>query len=99
MELQEFQDNHYEDGEVYSEVEGIAFKCVEQGDDVVEHKTVYQTSVYQLVTPEGATDEYFEITESSSNSGYWSDSERYDPEFRKVAPVKKIVEIIEWKAV
>ena len=95
MDIQEFQDNHYEDGEVYSDVEGIAFKCVEQGDDVVEHKTVYQTSVYQLV----GTDEYFEITESSSNSGYWSDSERYEPEFRKVQPVKKVVEIIEWKAV
>lgn len=99
MELQEFIDNHYEDGEVYSEVEGVKFKCVERGDDVVEHKTVYNTSVYQLVTPEGATDEYFEVTEMHSNSGYWSDSERYDPEFRKVIPQKKVVEITEWVAV
>ena len=95
MELQEFIDNHYEDGEVYSEVDGIEFKCVEEGDDVVEHKMVYQTSVYNLV----GTDEYFEVTEYYSNSGYWSDSERYDPEFRKVKPVKKVVEVIEWKDV
>ncbi len=95
MELAEFINNHYEDGEVYSEDDSISFKCVEQGDDVVEHKMVMQTSVYNLV----GTDEYFEVTESSSNSGYWSDSERYDPEFRKVKPIKKIVEIIEWKDV
>jgi hypothetical protein len=99
MNLQTFIDNHYEDGEVFSEDENISFKCVERGDDVVEHKSVYQTSVYQLVTPECATNEYFEVTENSSNSGYWSDSERYDPDFRKVVPVKKIVEITEWIAV
>lgn len=92
MNLQEFIDNHYEYGEVYSEVDGIEFKCVEHGDDIVEHKMVYQTSVYQLV----GTEEYFEVTETSSNSGYWSDSERYDPEFRKVKPIKKVVEITEW---
>lgn len=95
MNLQEFQDNHYEDGEVYSEVEGIAFKCVERGDGVVEHKSVSQTSIYQLV----GTEEYFEVTENSSNSGYWSDAERYDPDFRKVVPHKKVVEITEWKSV
>lgn len=97
MELQQFINNHYEDGEVYSEVEGISFKCVERGEDVVEHKSAYNTSVYQLVTPEGATEEYFEVTENSSNSGYWSDGERYDPDFRKVTPHKKTVEVIEWK--
>lgn len=96
MELEYFIANHYEDGEVYSEVDGIEFKCVHKGDDVVEHKMVWQTSVYQLVTPVGDTDEYFEVTEYSSNSGYWSDSERYDPEFKKVKPIKRVVEIVEW---
>lgn len=92
MNIQEFQDNHYEYGEVYSEDDSIIFDCVEYGDDVVEHKTVSQTSVYHL----RGTDEYFEVTETRSNSGYWGDSERYDPEFRKVKPVKKVVEITEW---
>lgn len=95
MELQEFIDNHYGCGEVYSEVEGIDFKCVKRGEDVVSHKTVYNTSVYNLV----GTDEYFEVTESRSNSGYWSDSEHYDPEFSKVKPVKKVIEVTEWVSV
>lgn len=95
MKLQEFIDNHYEYGEVYSEDDSIIFDEVYHGDDVVEHKTVSQTSVYRLML----TDEYFEVTETSSNSGYWSDSEHYEPEFRKVKPVKKVVEITEWVGV
>jgi hypothetical protein len=95
MKLQEFISNHFEDGEVYSDVEGIAFKCVEHGDGVVEHKTVYQTSVYQLI----GTEEYFEVTESSSNNGYWSDSEEYDTEFRKVKPIREMIEVTVWTGV
>ena len=93
MELQQFIDNHYEDGEVHSEVEGIAFKQV-HSEEEHNHKTVTYTEVFNLV----GTDEYFEVSTDRDDVGYWGDGERYDPEFRKVVPVKKVVEIIEWKA-
>lgn len=91
MNAKEFEAAHYEDGEIY----GDNVKCVESGDEIAEHKTVYNTDVYEVALPDG-TAEYFEVTFSRSNSGYWGDSERYDPEFRKVVPVKKVVEVTEW---
>lgn len=93
MNAQEFEAQYYEDGEIY----GDDVKCIVSGDDIAEHKTVYNTNVYE-VTKNGSA-EYFEATFSRSNSGYWGDSERYDPEFCKVVPVKKVVEITEWVAV
>jgi hypothetical protein len=93
LNIQEFQDKYYEDGEIY----GDDVKCIVEGDDEVEHKTVYNTCVYQV--GQGDDTEYFEVTFSRSNSGYWGDSERYDPEFRKVVPVKRVVEITEWEDV
>lgn len=90
MNIQQFQDKYYEDGEIY----GDDVKCIVAGDDEVSHKTVYNTCVYQVGQDDDV--EYFEVTYSRSNSGYWGDSERYDPEFRKVKPVKKVVEITEW---
>lgn len=94
MELKEFIDNHFEDGEVYSEVDGVEFKRVHH-EEYTEHKTVTFTEVYHLL----GTEDYFEITTDRDNCGYWGDSESYEPEFRKVAPVKKVVEITEWKGV
>lgn len=93
MNVQEFAANHYEDGEVFSSVSQEII-CVDQGDEQIEHKTSYNVDVWQVV----GTDEYFEVTHSRDNCGYWSDGERHEPEFRKVKPVKKVVEIIEWKA-
>lgn len=95
MELQEFIDNHFEDGEVYSDVEGIKFKRV-HFDEYAEHKTVTFTEVYQLVTSDGPTEEYFEITTDRDNCGYWGDGERYDPTFRKVQRVEKLVPTVFW---
>lgn len=92
MELQEFIDNHYEGGGTYSDDPNINFTCVEQGDAEDWGKSVIQTSVYNL----DGTEEYFEVTESWSNSGYWSNPERYEPEFRKVKPVTEMVPVARW---
>jgi len=62
-------------------------KTVEDGDDVVEHKTVYNSNVYLV---EGI---YFEVTFTRDNCGYWSDGERYDPTIQEVFP-KVITKII-----
>ena len=91
MELQTFIDNHYEDGEVYSEDESIKFKCV-FSDEETYQKTVTFTEVHHLV----GTDDYFEISTDQDNCGYWGDGERYEPEFRKVKPVVKVVEQTTW---
>lgn len=93
MQLQEFIDNHYEGGDVYSDDPNINFTCVEQGDEVLDGKVAYQSSVYRL----DGTNDYFEVTESWSNSWYWSDSERFDPESRKVKPITKMVQVTEWR--
>lgn len=88
MNIQEFQDKYYEDGEVWGEDGTI--KLIEQGAEQCEHKTCWNSNVYQVA------DEYFEVTFSRDNSGYWSDGERYDPEFRKVVPRVKVVTVTEW---
>lgn len=88
MNAQEFQEKHIEDGEVY-DVDEEVFR----GDQEISHKAVYQTSVYRV------GEQYFEVTSSRDNCGYWSDGESYDPEVREVKPVKKVVEITEWEAV
>ena len=94
MTLDEFIANHYEDGEAYSEVEGVAFKRV-AFDEEHCHKTVTVVEVYNLV----GTDEYFAVSTDRDDCGYWGDGERYDPEFRKVIPVKSMVEITAWESV
>lgn len=98
MELQTFIDNHFEDGEVYSEDTSIQFNQV-YFDEYTEHKTVTFTEVHQLIVDGVATDEYFEISTDRDNCGYWGDGERYDPEFRKVKPVIKVVEQTTWVGV
>lgn len=70
-------------------------KLVEDGDDVVEHKTIYQTSIYS-VEVEGIT-RYFDVTFKSDNTGYWIDGESYPPEIIEVVP-KQVVKT-EWWAV
>lgn len=94
MDLQTFIDNHYEDGEAFSEDGSIVFKSV-HSEEETHHKTVTFTEVFHLV----GTEDYFEVSTNRDNCGYWGDGERYDPTFRKVKPVKKMVEIIEWKGV
>lgn len=89
MNAQEFEQKYYEDGEIY----GDDVKCIVKGDEQCEHKMCWNSNVYQV----GA--EYFEVTFSRDNSGYWSDGESYDPAFRKVVPRVKVVEITEWEDV
>lgn len=62
-------------------------KTIEVGDDVVEHKTVYNSNIYLV---EGI---YFEVTFTRDNSGYWGDGERYDPTIQEVFP-KQITKTI-----
>jgi hypothetical protein len=92
MNLQEFIDNHYEDGEVYSEVDGVEFKRV-FFEEEAEHKTVTVTEVFQLILNDVPTDEYFEVATVRDNCGYWGYGERYDPTFRKVKPVEKTITV------
>lgn len=68
------------------------FTLAHEGEEYCEHKTCYTETVLQEI----ATGDYYEITTSRSNSGYWSDSESFDPEIRAVKPVKKVVETTEW---
>lgn len=93
MNAQEFEAKYYEDGEVY----GDDVKCIVEGDDEVNHKTVYNTCVYRV--GDEPTAEYFEVVFSRSNGGYWGDSERYDPEFRKVVPEVETITRVVWKGV
>lgn len=88
MDLQTFVGNHYEDGEAYSDVDGITFKQV-HSEEKHNHKTVTYTEVFNLV----GTDEYFEVSTDRDDVGYWGDGERYDPEFRKVKPITKTIEV------
>lgn len=94
MNIEEFKENHYEDGVVYSDDGNIQFKRV-HFEEYTEHKTVTVTEVFHLL----GTEEYFEISTDRDNCGYWGDGARYESEFRKVKPVKKIVEITEWVGV
>ena len=57
-----------------------ALHCVYTSDDVVWRKSV---SSYQVWKYEG---QYFKVTYSRSNSGYWSDGETYDPVVTEVFP-------------
>ena len=98
MDIQEFQDNHYGDGEVYSEDKLVKFKNVHY-DEYAEHKTVTVTEVHQLYIDDTPTEEYFEITTDSDNCGYWGDGERYEPTFRKVKRVTRMVETVYWEDV
>ena len=70
-------------------------KLIEEGDGIVEHKTVYQTDIYS-VEVEGVT-RYFDVTFTRDNSGYWSDGESYPPEIIEVVPVEVVKTV--WEAI
>ena len=70
-------------------------KLVEEGVDIIEHKTVHQTSIYSADV-EGVT-RYFEVTFFRDNTGYWSDGESYPPEIIEV--VHEQVVMTMWRAV
>lgn len=96
MNAEEFKAKYmYEDdwGDCYGD--GVA--CVRTEEDV-EHKTCYLTKVFQVILPVYDV-EYFEVTWTRDNSGYWSDGERYPGEVRKVTPVTKLVEVTTWEGV
>jgi len=46
---------------------------VEEGDTITEHKHVYNTDVYKV------GDQFFAVTFTRDNTGYWSDGESYAP--------------------
>lgn len=92
MNVQEFEANHYEDGEVFSDDGNIQFKRVDSKEHH-NHKTVTCIEVFHLL----GTEDYFKVSTDRDDCGYWGDGERYDPEFRKVVPRKRVVEITEWE--
>jgi len=63
-------------------------------DEETEHKSIITTSVYKLTL--GDEVEYFEVSWSRDNCGYWSDGERYPGEVRKVKPVTSTVVVTEY---
>ncbi len=79
----------HEDVYGIDEVEGVTI--IEQGKWEAEGKWCYLTTIVQC--GEG---NYFSVTESRSDSGYWGDSERGDTEVVQVTPIKKIIETTEW---
>jgi hypothetical protein len=89
--VEQFKEKHMEDGEVFDAKE------VYRGPREIEHKSVLQTSVYQVTS--GAVEQYFEVTTCQDNSGYWSDGESYEPEVNEVKPRKIVVEQTVWDAV
>ena len=93
MNAQEFQDKYVAGGD-WGDCYPVADEelTLMHEEDDVEHKTCYLTKVYRLV------DDYFEVTWTRDNSGYWGDGERYGGETRKVVPVKKVVEITTWES-
>jgi hypothetical protein len=64
-------------------------QCVWQSDEIVEHKMTYVETVYEV------RDQFFKIIRSHSNSGYWSDSESYEPVVYEVKPVQKTITVYE----
>lgn len=80
------EDNDNEWGECYPDTGEITLMT---SDEETSHKTCYTTSVYKYVP----TEEFFEVTWTRDNSGYWSDGERYPGTVRKVKPVTSVVTV------
>ena len=60
-----------------------------------ERKWVFTTTIIQHVE----SGEYFEVRESCSNSGYWSDSEQGETTVVKVAPREVTIKTTVWDRV
>jgi hypothetical protein len=74
----------------HSEVGGDGCTVVEAGDWETEHKMQYKTDIYAV------GEEHFAVDFTRSNSGYWSDSEWYEPEVRKVTPKLETITVVRW---
>lgn len=90
MNVTEFKEKYIdEDGEIdeslLMEVDSTGPTC--------EHKMCWSTTVYATPNP----NEYFRVTSSWSNSGYWSDGESYPVEVEKVEPI--IVKKTDWRVI
>lgn len=77
MTADEFKDKFMDED---NEVDLPLTDLVDRGDEVVDHKHVYQSDVYEH------NGQFFEVTYIRSNSGYWGDSEREDPIVSEVFP-------------
>lgn len=55
---------------------------VQRGEDVVEHKSVYNSNIYSV------NGFFFDVTFTRDNCGYWGDGESYPPEIYEVKPVQ-----------
>lgn len=84
-------DNLYSDDEYDCIADNISL--IEKGDDRADHKTVYTDTIYNW----HPTNQFYCVTTSRSNSGYWGDSERYGTKITKVVP-KEVTKTIYVKA-
>jgi hypothetical protein len=57
-------------------------KTIEISDERISHKTVYVDTICQWLP----TNQFYCVTSSYSNSGYWGDNEKYTTRIHKVVP-------------
>ncbi len=74
---------------------GAKFTVADVGKEEVDMKWCFQSTVVQEI----ATGQYYEITTSRTNGGYWGDSESGATVIRQVKAKLKMVEIVEWVSV
>lgn len=75
MTIDEFEEKFIEDGEVKLPQSAIVYE-----DESIEHKLVISTVVWEYFG------QFFEVTYTKDNSGYWRDGESYPPTVAEVFP-------------
>ena len=73
--VEEFIEKFMEDDEVYLPTSALVYK-----DESIEHKFVVYTKVFKHFG------QFFEVTTSRDNTGYWGDGEKYPPIVTEVFP-------------
>ena len=86
------QELNHEDCYGPKELEGFT---IIESEEEVDMKWVFTTSIIRNDT----TGEHFEVVESRSNSGYWSDSESGETEVYSVEPQEVVVKKTIWNRV
>lgn len=74
---------------------GALFTVADKGEEEYEGKWRFHPVVVQEI----ASGNYYEITTSRTNSGYWGDSERGDTTIRQVSRSEKTIVQVIWRAV
>lgn len=74
---------------------GALFTVADKGEEECDGKWCFHSVVVQEI----ATGDYYEITTSRSNSGYWSDSEQGETTIQQVNRTEKNIVQVIWRAV